>query len=195
MDSILLEKYLFCCSGSSPTAVKAKSNSEMLSSHLWRKTERKNMKEGHRLWRISQNYLAFSWCYVVTYFSNASFLPGCAQLRADTYSGRHEWAWIQFCAWVVSKQVKRKLWNFTEISQTRDINVPTINLLLCFQHTKPPWLRIKQDREAKQLCGVCVEDLGAWVVWLVRASSYDSHTWKLVVLWVSCDPALVNSWL
>lgn len=40
-------------SGSSPTVVKAKSGSEMLSSHLWRKTERKNVREGGgRLHRI-----------------------------------------------------------------------------------------------------------------------------------------------
>lgn len=49
---------------------------------------------------------------------------------------------------------------------------------------------MKQEREAKQLCSVCMEDLWASVAWLVRASSYESYSWKLAVLWVSCDPAL-----
>lgn len=86
--------------------------------HTSGERQKERMWRKDRLGRISQNNLLFSWGYVVTYFSNASFLPGCARLRADTYSGRHEWARIQFCTWVVSKQVKRKLWIFTEISQT-----------------------------------------------------------------------------
>lgn len=122
MNNIPLERGSLLLSGSAPTLAKAKSCSEMLSSHHGKTTERKVERKWGReggTERILQNYLLFARGCVVTHFNNVSFLPGCAQLSADTCSGRREWERIQFCTWAVSKQVNRKLWIFTDFANVR----------------------------------------------------------------------------
>lgn len=64
--------------------------------------EEKNVKWKER-WRsggkldLSESFAIFMRSRIVTHFSNASVLPGCARLSADALSRRHEWARIQFC--------------------------------------------------------------------------------------------------